>query len=86
MTIVEMLQQSGLLTLLGMGVVFAFIIVLILCMKLLQVVVSSFNRDKKQEKSTNQVKNVQKVSVQTTDEDVIIAAIAAAVHDKQLNS
>lgn len=86
MTIVEMLQQSGLLTLLGMGVVFTFIIVLILCMKLLQVVVSSFNRDKKQEKSTNQVKNVQKVSVQTTDEDVIIAAIAAAVHDKQLNS
>lgn len=86
MTIVEMLQQSGLLTLLGMGVVFAFIIVLILCMKLLQVVVSSFNRDKKQEKSTNQVKNVQNVSVQTTDEDVIIAAIAAAVHDKQLNS
>lgn len=86
MTIVEMLQQSGLLTLLGMGVVFTFIIVLILCMKLLQVVVSSFNRDKKQEKSTNQVKNVQNVSVQTTDEDVIIAAIAAAVHDKQLNS
>ena len=86
MTIVEMLQQSGLLTLLGMGVVFTFIIVLILCMKLLQVVVSSFNRDKKQEKSTNQVKNVQKVSVQITDEDVIIAAIAAAVHDKQLNS
>ena len=86
MTIVEMLQQSGLLTLLGMGVVFTFIIVLILCMKLLQVCVSSFNRDKKQEKSTNQVKNVQKVSVQTTDEDVIIAAIAAAVHDKQLNS
>ena len=86
MTIVEMLQQSGLLTLLGMGVVFTFIIVLILCMKLLQVFVSSFNRDKKQEKSTNQVKNVQNVSVQTTDEDVIIAAIAAAVHDKQLNS
>lgn len=86
MTIVEMLQQSGLLTLLGMGVVFTFIIVLILCMKLLKVCVSSFNRDKKQEKSTNQVKNVQNVSVQTTDEDVIIAAIAAAVHDKQLNS
>jgi Na+-transporting methylmalonyl-CoA/oxaloacetate decarboxylase gamma subunit len=55
-------------------------------MNLLQVCVSSFNRDKKQEKSTNQVKNVQNVSVQTTDEDVIIAAIAAAVHDKQLNS
>ena len=86
MTIVEMLQQSGLLTLLGMGVVFTFIIVLILCMKLLQVCVSAFNRDKRQEKSTNQVKNVQNVSVQTTDEDVIIAAIAAAVHDKQLNS
>ena len=62
MTIVEMLQQSGLLTLLGMGVVFTFIIVLILCMKLLQVCVSSFNRDKKQEKSyTKMVKKNEKI-------------------------
>ena len=37
MTISEMLSQSGLLTLLGMCVVFGFIIILIGCMKILQV-------------------------------------------------
>lgn len=86
MTIVDMLGQSGLLTLLGMGVVFAFIILLIICMKLLHVFVNVANRNKKEEKANVPVKSVQSNSVQTTDEDVIIAAIAAAVHDKQLNS
>ena len=45
MTITEMLGQSGLLTLLGMCVVFGFIIVLILSMKLLQWVVHAFKMD-----------------------------------------
>jgi oxaloacetate decarboxylase gamma subunit len=34
MTIVEMLEQSGVLTLLGMGVVFSFLVVLIICISL----------------------------------------------------
>ena len=51
MTIVEMLEQSGLLTLLGMGVVFAFIILLIMSMKLLQLFVGVINRGKKEPKA-----------------------------------
>lgn len=87
MTIVEMLEQSGLLTLLGMGVVFAFIILLIMSMKLLQLFVGVINRGKKEPKAKakDQVKTVNIGSVQSTDEDLIIAAIATAVHDKQLN-
>ena len=74
MTIIEMLGQSGLLTLLGMCVVFSFIIILIACMKLLQVFVHALKLDK--EPTASVVK----------DDVAIVAAIAAAVHDKQLNS
>ncbi|MDR3170428.1 MAG: OadG family protein [Treponema sp.] len=35
MTIAEMLEQSGVLTLLGMGIVFGFLVVMIICMTLL---------------------------------------------------
>jgi oxaloacetate decarboxylase gamma subunit len=35
MTIAEMLGQSGVLTLLGMGVVFSFLVILIICVTLL---------------------------------------------------
>lgn len=82
MTIVEMLGQSGLLTLLGMCVVFGFIIILIVCMKLLQVLVHAFKLDKEP------VVEAPKASVATAakDDTAVIAAIAAAVHDKQLNS
>ena len=55
MTITEMLGQSGLLTLLGMCVVFGFIIVLILCMKLLQIVVHAFKLDKEEAKEATKV-------------------------------
>jgi oxaloacetate decarboxylase gamma subunit len=34
MTIVEMLEQSGVLTLLGIGIVFSFLIILIICVTL----------------------------------------------------
>lgn len=84
MTILEMLKQSGLLTLLGMGVVFTFIIVLILSMSLLHVVVEYF-KGKKQDSSQASVPASSGV-VQSVDESEIIAVIAAAVHDKQLNS
>ena len=57
MTISEMLQQSGILTLLGMGVVFAFLIVLIACMHLLHGVIHAFKLDteKKSEATTRYV-------------------------------
>ena len=87
MTISEMLRHSGLLTLLGMCVVFGFIIILIGCMKLLQIAVSAFKLDK--DEKTNATVNVSAspATPQVPSQDLnVIAAIAAAVHDKELNS
>ena len=82
MTISQMLSQSGLLTLLGMCVVFGFIVILILCMKLLQIVVHALKLDKDKEqkqKVDNSSQNIPK-----NDDEKIIAAISVAIHDKVL--
>lgn len=85
MTITEMLGQSGLLTLLGMCVVFGFIIVLILCMKLLHVLVHAFKLDKKDSKETTEGSTSAAAPSQPAGDDgAIIAAIAAAAHDRAL--
>lgn len=85
MTITEMLGQSGLLTLLGMSVVFSFIIILILCMKLLHAIVHALKLDKEEPAKTTTP--VASTPVQSAGNDgAIIAAIAAAVHDKTLKS
>ncbi|WP_315324579.1 OadG family protein [Treponema socranskii] len=76
MTIAEMLQQSGILTLLGMGVVFSFLIIMILCMYLLHVVLRALKLDKEEKKETAQ----SPAPVPVRHNDAIIAAIAAAVH------
>ncbi len=82
MTITEMLGQSGLLTLLGMCVVFSFIIILIICMTILKGVVHALKLDKETPVDTP------KASAPATpgNDGAIIAAIAAAVHDKALKS
>ena len=69
-----------------MGVVFAFIIVLIGCMKLLQVAVRALKLDK--EESSNATVNTSSAPApQVPSQDLnVIAAIAAAVHDKELKS
>ena len=77
MTITEMLGQSGLLTLLGMCVVFSFIIILIGCMKLLQVIVHAAGWDK--EKTTETTVN----AAPKKDDGAIVAAIAAAIKTKE---
>ncbi len=84
MTITDMLGQSGLLTLLGMSVVFSFIIILILCMKLLHAIVHAFKLDKDKPAESAPVSSAPVESAGNDGE--IIAAIAAAVHDKILNS
>lgn len=88
MTISEMLGQSGLLTLLGMCVVFGFLIILIVFMKLLQVVVHSFKLDKdigkKSEKSIEKKQeSVAVPSSSAVDKNAIVAAIVAAIREKQ---
>ncbi len=90
MTISEMLGQSGLLTLLGMCVVFAFLLILIACMKLLHVVVHTFKLDKdigkKDEKTVEKKQNVVPMpAVPAVDKNAIVAAIAVAIREKQSN-
>lgn len=91
MTISEMIGQSGLLTLLGLGVVFAFIIILIACMKLLHAVVHALKLDKDDSKATEQNKtSARPVTASSAaavkpavDAHAIVAAIAAAIREKE---
>lgn len=85
MTISQMLEQSGLLTLLGMAVVFSFIIILIISMNLLKVVVHAFKLDKEELKSAAKpvARPVAAAAKPAVDHKAIIAAIAAAVHEKE---
>ena len=87
MTIAEMLSQSGLLTLLGMCVVFAFLIIMILGMNLLHAVIHALKLDKdaKPEVKTQSAKPAPSVvsSSVKNDNNAVIAAIAAAVYEKE---
>lgn len=79
MTIIDMLQQSLFLTLLGMGVVFAFLIILIVFMILSHKVLHALKRD--QEPVEQQKPSAAPVS--TGQDGAVIAAIAAAIREKQ---
>ncbi|MDR1046205.1 MAG: OadG family protein [Treponema sp.] len=46
MTIVEMLGQSGVLTLLGMGIVFGFLFILIICVTFIGKLIQAVGADK----------------------------------------
>ncbi len=78
MTIAEMLNQSIILTLLGMCVVFSFLIILIVCMNVLRVIVHATKLDKEEPKTENS----NGVS-STTDQNAIVAAIATALYEKK---
>ena len=82
MTITQMLGQSGLLTLLGMCVVFSFIIILIICMTILKAVIHALKLDKDKPADTSAASS----PAPAGNDGAIIAAIAAAVHDKALKS
>ena len=84
MTISEMLSQSGILTLLGMGVVFSFLIIMILAMTLLHAVIHALGWDKEEKKDPPSAAPAVS-SAPAADNGAIIAAIAAAVHEKESN-
>ncbi len=79
MTILDMLQQSLYLTLLGMGIVFAFLVVLIVCMILCHKVLHALKLDKEPEESATPVAK----PVQAGQDKAVIAAIATAIRGKQ---
>ncbi len=76
MTIAEMLNQSIILTLLGMCVVFSFLVILIVCMNGLRVFVHAAGLDKEEPKADVP-------SAPAVDQKAIVAAIATALHEKQ---
>lgn len=81
MTISEMLSQSGILTLLGMGVVFSFLIIMIFAMTGLHAVIHALGWDKEETKDAPAAP----AAAPAADNGAIIAAIAAAVHEKESN-
>lgn len=82
MTISQMLQQSGILTLLGMCVVFSFLIIMILAMNLLRVIVHALHLDKDLEEKKD-TPSSPAVTPAAQDNGAVVAAIAAAVLEKE---
>jgi oxaloacetate decarboxylase gamma subunit len=78
MTIAEMFGQSAILTLIGMGTVFAFLIVLIACMDLTAKIVKAMKWDK--DVSGGGI-SVTPDHVQGTADADVATAIAMAVHE-----
>jgi len=68
MTILEMLEQSGILTLLGLGIVFGFLIIMVVIISLVGKIISE--KDYSEKDSGNKDKDTK-----------IIAAISAAVSE-----
>ena len=78
MTITQMLSQSLILTLLGMSVVFSFLIILIVFVSLTAKVIKALklDQDKTTDSATPATNSVQK--------NKVVAAIAAALREKQI--
>ncbi len=77
MTIEEMLGQSAILTVLGMCVVFAFLIIMIGFMHLLRVFVHATGLDKEAPKPESAAP-----AAAAVDQKAVVAAIATALHEK----
>ncbi|MCI6799354.1 MAG: OadG family protein [Treponema sp.] len=85
MTIVDMLGQSGILTLLGMGVVFSFLIILIICMYALHGILHALKLDKDVPAETKQSSSQSSAPANNVDTNAVVAAIATALKNKEGN-
>ncbi len=81
MNVEQMLGQSGILTLLGMGVVFSFLIIMIACMYLLRAVLHALKLDKDEPKPASTA-SAAAPSAPQADQKAVVAAIAAALKAK----
>ncbi len=80
MTIAQMISQSSLLTLLGMGVVFSFLIIMIISMYALHAVLHAIGADKESPDTSNAAGSAAVPAA--TDTQAVVAAIATAIHAK----
>lgn len=85
MTISQMLQQSAILTGLGMCVVFGFLAIMILSMVLLHSVIHGlgFDKDKADKNTSSSSAASPSAPAAVNDNGAVIAAIACAVHEKE---
>lgn len=83
MTITEMLGQSAILTVLGIAVVFGFLIVLVCALHLLHAVVHALKLDKEEPPKKTSA-SAPSASVASSGDGAVIAAIAAIAHEKNL--
>ena len=81
MTIVDMLGQSGLLTLLGMGVVFGFLIIMIIFMSVSTKVIKALGLDKDKKPAQGAAA---KPAANAQNNNAVVAAIAAAAREMKL--
>ena len=78
MTIMEMLGQSGVLTLLGMGIVFSFLVIMVLCVTAMGKIVHALGADKD---VTAPVPGGSAPVTGPAKNTAVTAAIAAAVNE-----
>ncbi|MDR2942153.1 MAG: OadG family protein [Treponema sp.] len=74
MTILDMLEQSGVLTMLGMGIVFGFLIIMVIAITLAGKIIGKFVKDD----GVN--------APQKPGDNAIPAAISAAVNEYRKNN
>ncbi|MCX7656325.1 MAG: OadG family protein [Treponemataceae bacterium] len=79
MTILEMFEQSGILTLLGMGVVFGFLVILVLFMNLVAWLIRLLGWDKEPEEVNGSTAATAASSA--AGGAAVVAAITAAVNE-----
>lgn len=80
MNVEQMLGQSGILTLLGMGVVFSFLIIMIVCMYLLHAILHALKLDK--DSPAASAPSALGAPSASSDQKAVVAAIAAALKSK----
>ncbi|MBO7122122.1 MAG: OadG family protein [Treponema sp.] len=81
MNVEQMLGQSGILTLLGMGVVFSFLIIMIVCMYALHAILHALKLDKDEPQKAS-ASAPASAPAASSDQKAVVAAIAAALKSK----
>ncbi|MDR1858022.1 MAG: OadG family protein [Treponema sp.] len=81
MTIMEMLGQSGVLTVLGMGIVFGFLIILIIAITVVGKVIQSLTKDQPAVTSAGAAPVASSSGAASGNNASVTAAISAAVNE-----
>jgi oxaloacetate decarboxylase gamma subunit len=83
MTILEMLGQSGVLTVLGMGIVFGFLAIMVICVTIMGKVIHALGADKDVSPQVSSALVPDAAVSSTAKTAAVTAAITAAVTEYQ---